>query len=38
MFDIFKQKENKITIFIKITCLLVHAAKIDEVYTEKREK
>tara|TARA_A100000164_G_C21243429_1_gene468061 strand:- start:76 stop:492 length:417 start_codon:yes stop_codon:yes gene_type:complete len=33
MFDIFKKKENKSDIFIKITCLLVHAAKIDEVYS-----
>ena len=38
MFDIFKQKENKISIFIKITCLLVHAAKIDEVYTDKERE
>ena len=35
MFDIFKKKENKVDIFIKITCLLVHAAKIDEIYTDK---
>ena len=35
MFDVFKKKENKINIFIKITCLLVHAAKIDEIYTDK---
>tara|TARA_Y100000996_G_scaffold29405_1_gene20870 strand:- start:242 stop:658 length:417 start_codon:yes stop_codon:yes gene_type:complete len=35
MFDIFKKKENRIDIFIKITCLLVHAAKIDEIYTDK---
>tara|TARA_A100001011_G_scaffold166360_1_gene175072 strand:+ start:27 stop:443 length:417 start_codon:yes stop_codon:yes gene_type:complete len=33
MFDIFKKEENKSDIFIKITCLLVHAAKIDEVYS-----
>ena len=35
MFDIFKKKENGVDIFIKITCLLVHAAKIDEIYTDK---
>ena len=35
MFDIFKKKENRVDIFIKITCLLVHAAKIDEIYTDK---
>ena len=35
MFDIFKKKENKINIFIKIACLLVHAAKIDEIFTNK---
>ena len=35
MFDIFKKKENKVNIFIKITCLLIHAAKIDEIYTDK---
>ena len=35
MFDIFKKKENKNSIFIKITCLLVHAAKIDEIFTNK---
>ena len=33
MFDIFKKEENKNDIFTKITCLLVHAAKIDEVYS-----
>ena len=35
MFDIFKKKENRVDIFIKITCLLVHDAKIDEIYTDK---
>ena len=35
MFDIFKKKENRVDIFIKIACLLVHAAKIDEIYTDK---
>ena len=35
MFDIFKKKENKINIFTKIACLLVHAAKIDETFTNK---
>jgi len=38
MFDIFKKKENRIDIFIKITCLLVHAAKIDEIYTDKERE
>ncbi len=38
MFDIFKKKENKVDIFIKITCLLVHAAKIDEIYTDKERE
>ena len=35
MFDIFKKKENNNNIFIKIACLLVHAAKIDEIFTNK---
>ncbi len=38
MFDIFKKKENRVDIFIKITCLLVHAAKIDEIYTDKERE
>ena len=38
MFDVFKKKENKINIFIKITCLLVHAAKIDEIYSDKERE
>jgi len=35
MFDIFKKKESNNNIFIKIACLLVHAAKIDEIFTNK---
>ena len=38
MFDIFKKKENRVDIFIKIACLLVHAAKIDEIYTDKERE
>ena len=38
MFDIFKKIENRVDIFIKITCLLVHAAKIDEIYTDKERE
>jgi len=38
MFDIFKKKENKVNIFIKITCLLIHAAKIDEIYSDKERE
>ena len=38
MFDIFKKKDDKLNIFIKIACLLVHAAKIDETYTNKERE
>tara|TARA_B100001029_G_C15033533_1_gene438624 strand:+ start:1146 stop:1562 length:417 start_codon:yes stop_codon:yes gene_type:complete len=38
MFDIFKKEENKNDIFTKITCLLVHAAKIDEVYSNNERE
>ena len=38
MFDIFKIEENKNDIFTKITCLLVHAAKIDEVYSNNERE
>jgi len=36
MFSIFKNKKtsNNNNIFIKISSLLIHAAKIDEIYTE----
>ena len=34
----FDKSKNKNDDFIKITCLLVHAAKIDENYTIKEEK
>ena len=39
MLKIFKnKKENKIDIFIKIASLLIHAAKIDEKYTDIEKK
>ena len=38
MFDIFKKEENKNDIFTKITCLLAHAAKIDEVYSNNERE
>ena len=39
MFSIFKnQKKNSKNIFIKLTCLLIHAAKIDEIYTDKERE
>ena len=39
MFSIFKnQKKNSKNIFIKIACLLIHAAKIDEIYTDKERE
>ena len=39
MFNIFKnQKKNSKNIFIKIACLLIHAAKIDQIYTDKERE
>ena len=39
MFSIFKnQKKNSKNIFIKIASLLIHAAKIDEIYTDKERE
>ena len=42
MFDFFNKKDKKIididSSLIKITALLIHAAKIDENYTEKEKK
>ena len=39
MFNIFKnQKQNSNNIFIKIASLLIHAAKIDEIYTDKERE
>ena len=43
MLDIFNKNENKenassVNDFIKITALLIHAAKIDENYTDKEKK
>ena len=39
MFSIFKnQKQNSNNIFIKIASLLIHAAKIDEIYTDKERE
>ena len=42
MFDFFNKKDKKIididSSLIKITALLIHAAKIDENYTEKERK
>ncbi len=39
MFSIFKnQKKNSNNIFIKIASLLIHAAKIDEIYTDKERE
>mgnify|MGYP001312883444 CR=1 FL=1 len=40
MFDLFKKKENnkdQYDILSKIASLLIHAAKIDETYTEKEK-
>ena len=34
----FKKKNNKINFQTKICALLIHAAKIDEEYTDKEEK
>ena len=39
MFSIFKnQKKNSNNIFIKIASLLIHTAKIDEIYTGKERE
>ena len=39
MFSIFKnQKQKSNNIFIKIASLLIHAAKIDEIYTDKERE
>ena len=39
MLSIFKnQKKNSNNIFIKIASLLIHAAKIDEIYTDKERE
>ncbi len=39
MLSIFKnQKKNSNNIFIKIASLLIHTAKIDEVYTDKERE
>ena len=42
MFDFFNKKDKKIididSSLIKITALLIHAAKIDENYTEKERE
>ena len=39
MFDIFKKKkQNSNNIFIKTASLLIHAAKIDENYTDKEKE
>ena len=37
MFDIFKKKPKEDNIFSTIGSLLIHAAKIDETYTEKEK-
>ena len=39
MFDIFKKKEqeNKNESYLEIACLLVHASKIDEDYSDKEK-
>ncbi len=39
MLSIFKnQKKNSNNIFIKVASLLIHAAKIDEIYTDKERE
>ena len=42
MFDFFKKDKDetvkKIDTFIEIACLLIHASKIDEIYTEEEKE
>ena len=42
MFDFFKKDKDetvkKTDTFIEIACLLIHASKIDEIYTEEEKK
>jgi len=38
MFNFFIKEDNKNSIYLKITCLLIHAAKIDEFYTDKEKE